>query len=98
MRVLGIAGSPRRGGNTALLLDEVMGGAVSRGAEVETIVLNDLKGRFGPLYIDADDPMTEIKDGAVEGDSVRFTLATAQGDTVPLYPAKLRICCMSTRG
>ncbi len=43
MRVLGIAGSPRRGGNTALLLDEVMGGAVSRGAEVETIVLNDLK-------------------------------------------------------
>ena len=43
MRVLGIAGSPRRGGNTDLLLDEVMKGAASRGAEVKTIILNDLK-------------------------------------------------------
>ncbi len=43
MRVLGIAGSPRRGGNTDLLLAEVMRGAASRGAEVKTIVLNDLK-------------------------------------------------------
>ncbi|MBE9512866.1 MAG: flavodoxin family protein [Chloroflexi bacterium] len=43
MRVLGIAGSPRRGGNTDLLLDEVMKGATSQGAEVKTIILNDLK-------------------------------------------------------
>ena len=43
MRVLGIAGSPRRGGNTDLLLAEVTRGAASRGAEVKTIVLNDLK-------------------------------------------------------
>ncbi|MFC1941365.1 flavodoxin family protein [Chloroflexota bacterium] len=43
MKVLGIAGSPRRGGNTDLLLAEVMRGAVSRGAEVKTIVLDDLK-------------------------------------------------------
>jgi len=42
MRVLGIAGSPRRGGNTDLLLDEVMKGAASRAAEVKTIILNDL--------------------------------------------------------
>jgi len=42
MRVLGIAGSPRRGGNTDLLLAEVMKGAASRGAEVRTIILNDL--------------------------------------------------------
>jgi len=42
LRVLGIAGSPRRDGNTALLLAEVMRGAESRGAEVKTIVLNDL--------------------------------------------------------
>jgi len=41
--VLGIAGSPRRGGNTDLLLAEVMRGAASRGAEVKTIILNDLK-------------------------------------------------------
>ena len=43
MRVLGITGSPRRGGNTDLLLAEVMKGAASRGVEVKTIVLNDLK-------------------------------------------------------
>ena len=42
MKALGIAGSPRRGGNTDLLLAEVMKGAASRGAEVVTIVLNDL--------------------------------------------------------
>ncbi len=42
MRVLGIAGSPRRGGNTDLLLAEVMRGASSRGAEVKTIILNNL--------------------------------------------------------
>jgi len=41
--VLGINGSPRRGGNTDLLLAEVMRGAASRGAEVKTIILNDLK-------------------------------------------------------
>ena len=41
--MLGIAGSPRRGGNTDLLLAEVMKGAASRGAEVKTIILNDLK-------------------------------------------------------
>ena len=42
MKVIGIAGSPRRGGNTDLLLSEVMRGAASRGAEVKTIILNDL--------------------------------------------------------
>ncbi len=42
MKVFGIAGSPRRGGNTDLLLAEVMRGATSQGAEVKTIVLNDL--------------------------------------------------------
>ena len=43
MKVLGIAGSPRRGGNTDLLLAEVMRGAASKGAEVKTIILNNLK-------------------------------------------------------
>ena len=42
MKVLGISGSPRRGGNTDLLLDAVMRGAASRGAAVKTIILNDL--------------------------------------------------------
>jgi len=43
VRVLGISGSPRRGGNTDLLLAEVMKGAASKGAEVKTIILNDLE-------------------------------------------------------
>jgi rRNA maturation RNase YbeY len=43
LRVLGIAGSPRRGGNTDILLAEVMKGAASKGAETKTIVLNKLK-------------------------------------------------------
>jgi multimeric flavodoxin WrbA len=42
LKVLGITGSPRRGGNTDLLLAEVLNGAASRGAEVKTIILNDL--------------------------------------------------------
>ena len=43
MKVLGIAGSPRQGGNTDLLLTELLKGAASQGAEVKTIVLNNLK-------------------------------------------------------
>ncbi|MFC1899324.1 flavodoxin family protein [Chloroflexota bacterium] len=43
MRVLGIAGSPRRGGNTDMLLFEFMKGATSVGSETRTIILNDLK-------------------------------------------------------
>jgi len=42
VRVLGIAGSPRRGGNTDLLLAEVMKGAASRGAKAKTIILSRL--------------------------------------------------------
>jgi multimeric flavodoxin WrbA len=43
LKVIGIAGSPRRGGNTDLLLAEVLRGATSKGAEVKTIVINGLK-------------------------------------------------------
>ncbi|MDD4859393.1 MAG: flavodoxin family protein [Dehalococcoidales bacterium] len=42
MRVLGIMGSPRIGGNTDLLLDEALKGARSRGAEVEKIIVDKL--------------------------------------------------------
>ena len=43
MKVLGIAGSPRRNGNTDLLLAEVLKGAASKGARVETIILSKLQ-------------------------------------------------------
>lgn len=42
MTLLGISTSPRRHGNTELLLDEVLRGARDAGGSVEKIVLNDL--------------------------------------------------------
>jgi len=44
MRVLGILGSPRRGGNSEILLDKALEGA--GGLDTEKIVLNELK--FSP--------------------------------------------------
>lgn len=42
MKVLGIYGSPRKGGNTDSLLDEVLRGAQDAGAEVKTVRCCDL--------------------------------------------------------
>jgi multimeric flavodoxin WrbA len=39
--VLGVAGSPRRGGNTETSLDEVLMGAAEAGADVKTSAIND---------------------------------------------------------
>lgn len=41
-KVLAVVGSPRRGGNTDILLSHVAEGAASAGAEVETIRLGEL--------------------------------------------------------
>ncbi len=43
MKVLGILGSPRRGGNTEILLDEALRGASDHGGSCEKIVLRELK-------------------------------------------------------
>lgn len=43
VKVLGIYGSPRKGGNTDLLLDRVLEGARAAGAEVQTLYARDLK-------------------------------------------------------
>jgi hypothetical protein len=43
MKVLGVAGSPRRRGNTETLLDQFLAGAESAGAEVEKIMIARLK-------------------------------------------------------
>jgi multimeric flavodoxin WrbA len=42
-KILAIYGSPRRKGNTAALLSEAVQGALEAGADVEEIVLRDLK-------------------------------------------------------
>jgi len=43
MKVLGIYGSPREGGNSDLLLDKVLEGAGSAGAEIEKVYVRKLK-------------------------------------------------------
>lgn len=43
MKVLGIFGSPRQGGNSDLLLDKVLEGAGSAGAEIEKVYVRDIK-------------------------------------------------------
>ncbi len=46
MIVLGLFGSPRRGGNTDLLLEEMLKGAEEGGAQIERIIISELK--FSP--------------------------------------------------
>jgi multimeric flavodoxin WrbA len=43
MKILGIMGSPRRQSNTEILLDKVLEGAKQEGAEVEKVVVSELK-------------------------------------------------------
>jgi multimeric flavodoxin WrbA len=43
VKVLGILGSPRRGGNSEILLEEALRGARSKGAVTEKIYLGDLR-------------------------------------------------------
>lgn len=66
MKVLGINGSPRIGGNTDILLDKVLEGARSKGALTEKTILNELK--FSPCQECAD-----IKDdgGCILGDDMQ---------------------------
>ena len=40
--LLGIAGSPRRNGNTALLLQQALQGAAAKGAQTKTVCLSEL--------------------------------------------------------
>ena len=46
VKVLGLFGSPRRGGNTDLLLEEMLRGAEEAGAHIERIIISKLK--FSP--------------------------------------------------
>ena len=45
MKVLAVVGSPRKGGNTDILLSKIAEGAKAGGAEVETIRLGDVEVR-----------------------------------------------------
>ncbi len=43
VRVLGVVGSPRRGGNTDILVDHILKGARDAGARVEKVMLSELQ-------------------------------------------------------
>jgi len=43
VKILGIYGSPRKGGNSEVVLDRVLEGAAAAGAEVKTVHVRDLK-------------------------------------------------------
>lgn len=45
MKVIGLIGSPRKGGSSNILTDEVLRGAQEAGAEIEKVYLDDLKIR-----------------------------------------------------
>jgi multimeric flavodoxin WrbA len=63
MKVLGILGSPRREGNTEILLDEALRGASDHGGLCEKVVLRDLK--ITPcleIYKCAEDGVCAIQD------------------------------------
>ena len=76
--VLGISGSPRRGGNTEILLDRALEGAASGGAKTEKLILNEM--RFAPCQecggcrytgiCVVDDDMKLIYEGVTRADAV----------------------------
>jgi len=78
MKVLGILGSPRAGGNSDILLEQALAGARDAGAEVEKIVLSKNKisgcldcGKCDDTGVCAiDDDMLEIHKKILEADVV----------------------------
>ncbi|MFH1797902.1 MAG: flavodoxin family protein [Candidatus Omnitrophota bacterium] len=57
MKILGISGSPRTGGNTDILLERALLGARESNAETEKIILNNLK--IYPLHEEEYENVTE---------------------------------------
>jgi len=92
MEVSGIVGSPKKNGNVALLVSQVLKGASSQGAKTHEIYLNDLRIKpcqsCGvdpyPKYCLFDDDMKEIYaalqscDATVLGTPVYFDTVSAQ--------------------
>lgn len=78
MKVLGIMGSPRPGGNTDLLLDAALKGAQGQGAEIEKVMVDRLnispcRAHYGCLndgQCVIRDDMDALYPGLVEADGV----------------------------
>jgi len=92
VKVCGIIGSPNKKGNVSLLVNQVLEGAKSKGAEIETIYLNDLEIKPcqdcvedpDPKYCIYDDDMNIIYDALdscdviVLGSPIYFDTVSAQ--------------------
>jgi multimeric flavodoxin WrbA len=78
MKVLGILGSPRKGGNSDILLEQALAGAKDGGAEVEKIILSKKKisgcldcGKCNETGVCAiEDDMLEIHKKILEADAI----------------------------
>jgi len=91
-QILGIVGSPRRNGNTEVLVDEVLKGAEQAGAQIEKVILNELdinpcqacNSCYKTGQCSHDDDMTELfnkmekADGWILGTPVYWFGPTAQ--------------------
>ena len=80
MKVLGIHGSPRQGGNTELLVREALAGAEAQGATTEFVSLNDLtiRGCQACMYCRAHDGC------AVQDDMQAIYVQIAEADAIVL--------------
>jgi multimeric flavodoxin WrbA len=83
MKVLGIAASPRRNGNSERLLDRMLEGACSKGARTEKIILNELNIRpyqAGPIKDDMRPLYKKLKqaDAIIVASPIYFGSVTAQ--------------------
>jgi len=80
MKVIGIVGSPRKNGNTNILVQQVLDGAAEAGAETRNFFLNemDYKGCQGCNYCKAndkcklEDDLVELFDELLAADGVVF--------------------------
>ncbi|WP_406661446.1 flavodoxin family protein [Methanolobus sp. ZRKC3] len=80
MKVVAFVGSPRKNGNTDVLVQQVLDGAVEAGADVEKFYINDMdfKGCQGCGYCrnteicKLDDDMTKAYDAIKNADGVVF--------------------------
>ncbi|MDR7667240.1 flavodoxin family protein [Methanosarcina sp. Z-7115] len=80
MKVIGIVGSPRKNGNTNVLVQQVLTGAAEAGAETRTFILNEMnyKGCQGCDYCKnheeckLEDDLVEVFDELASADGVIF--------------------------
>lgn len=91
VKVIAFCGSPRKKGNTSILIDEVLKGAESRGANTEKVMINSLKitpcsgcrrchDQLLPEYCSIKDEMTPLYDKILNADCViiGFPIYTAR--------------------